>query len=448
MCLKLQKMKINKLILKQIFNIKTYGMRELFRKLYLLIKIMARIPINIIAIVPCVIIRLIRPWIIIRIESLDVTTFGALVLYPVVHYCKKKLKIDLPTTKHIDLVYIHDKGEIYNKQLVIMWKRKLNFLPSYLLDPINRVNKLIPGWKVHAIEEISSHIHGRDFDDLTDKCQPLDFTHEEEIYGKKMLSKFGLKDDDKFVCLAVRDSAYQLKKIPARFRDWSYHDYRNWDIDKFILAAEELAKKGYYVFRMGVVVEKPFNSNNPKIIDYANSNLRNDFLDVYLGAKCSFCIATGLGFDALATIFKRPLVLLISPLGGMGINNENTLLLFRHHILKKENRRLSLSEIFAHGVAYAMVTKIFEEKGIKLVDNTPEEIRDSVIEMAENLEFKRQLSSKDEELQKTFKSLFILNTKRFGYHKEVPEPYRRYYRDQMRCSHSTKFLKNNRDWLR
>ena len=67
---------------------------------------------------------------------------------------------------------------------------------------------------------------------------------------------------------------------------------------------------------------------------------------------------------------------------------------------------------------------------------------------AENLEFKRQLSSKDEELQKTFKSLFSLNTKRFGYHKEIAEPYRRPYRDQMRSSHSTKFLKNNRDWLR
>ena len=158
-------------------------------------------------------------------------------------------------------------------------------------------------------------------------------------------------------------------------------------------------------------------------------------------------VPTGFGFDMVPTIFRRPIVLLMTPLGGMGVNSENILLLFKHHIHKKENRKLSLSEIFAHGVAYAFKTKIFEEKGIELVDNTPEEIRDSVIEMAENLEFKRQLSSQDKELQKTFKSLFSLNTKRFGYHKEVPEPYRRYYRDQMRCSHSTKFLKNNRDWL-
>ena len=91
--------------------------------------------------------------------------------------------------------------------------------------------------------------------------------------------------------LYVRDGAYQLQKFKARERDWSYHDFRHTDINNFLLAAEELTKKGYYVFRMGVVVEKKFQTKNPKIIDYANSTLRSDFMDVYLGAKCSFCIS-------------------------------------------------------------------------------------------------------------------------------------------------------------
>jgi putative glycosyltransferase (TIGR04372 family) len=332
-----------------------------------------------------------------------------------------------------------------------MWKRKLNFLSSYLLDPINRVNKLIPGWKIHAIKLKN----GRIFDSLSDKCQPLDFTTEEENYGKEMLNKFGLKDNDKFVCLAVRDGAYQLRKIPKRFIDWSYHEYRNWDIDKFILAAEELAKRGYFVFRMGVVVEKPFNSNNPKIIDYANSDLRNDFLDVYLGAKCSFCISTGLGFDYVPTIFRRPIVLLVTPVACVNQNRENVLLLYKHHVLKKEERKLSLSEIFSHGVAYALDTKIFEEKGIELVENTPEEIRDVVIEMAENLEFKIQPNSEDEELQKTFRSLLVLNNKRFILSGGLSDPmsintaekFAHFY-GPVKLRHSTKFFRENKNWLR
>ena len=438
---------MNKFILKQIFDIKTYGIKELFRKLYLLIQIIVRIPINIIAIVPCIIIRLAKPWIIIRVERVGSVNFGTFITNTAVYYCKKKLKINLPTKKYIDLLYIHHQDKIYNKQIAKMWKRKLIFFSSYLLDPINRVNKLIPGWQDHSIEEISAHVHGRDFDDLPKKCQPLDFTDEEEIYGKKMLKKFGLKDDDKFICLAVRDSRYQLEKIPKRFRNWSYHSYRNWDIDSFILASEELAKRGYYVFRMGVIAEKAFNTNNPKIIDYVNSNFRNDFLDVYLGAKCAFCVSTGLGFDNVPTIFRRPIVLLVSPLGATGVNREEALLLYKHHILKKEKRRLSLSEIFSYGAAYALDTKIFEEKGIRLMDNTPEEIKDSVIEMVENIEHKRQLNSEDEELQKTLRSLYALNTSRFSHDKEVREPYR-HYRGQIKFRHSTKFLRENKNWLR
>ena len=34
-----------------------------------------------------------------------------------------------------------------------------------------------------------------------------------------MLKKFGLKDEDKFVCFDVRDGAYQLKKISTRYPD-------------------------------------------------------------------------------------------------------------------------------------------------------------------------------------------------------------------------------------
>ena len=55
-------------IRKQIVDIRAYGILEVLRKFYLLIKIFARIPIDIIAIVPCIIIRVISPLIIIRIQ--------------------------------------------------------------------------------------------------------------------------------------------------------------------------------------------------------------------------------------------------------------------------------------------------------------------------------------------------------------------------------------------
>jgi putative glycosyltransferase (TIGR04372 family) len=462
-------MKIKIFISKQIVDIKTYGARELFRKFYLLIKILASIPIIIIAIVPCLIIRLLSLWIIIRIDEFPCGNFGALAEIPAIYLCKKKLKIDLPNKKYLDFVYISHKQKVYNRQLVKMWRKKFNFLSGHLLDPINRVNRLIPGWKTHAIGLMSFSIE-HDVDNLIEKYQPLDFTNEEEMNGKKILNKFGLKNEDKFVCLAVRDSAYQKKKISTRDRDWSYHDHRNHDIDNFVLAAEELAKRGYYVFRMGVVVNKPLNSNNPKIIDYANSNLRSDFMDVYLGAKCSFCISTGFGFDCVPYIFGKPIVRLIVPIGDLVVDSKKNLQITNHLIFKKEKRKLSLSEIFSHGLAFAFHNKIYDRKEIEIVPHTPEEIKDVVIEMVENLEFKKKISPEDEKLQEIFKSLYNSNIKRFITHPATTKileegtkissefraakdnfknykPNPREFRAKISCRFGTKFLKENRTWL-
>ena len=438
--------KTRKFINKQILDIKKYGINELFRKFYLFIKILIRIPIDIVAVIPCVIIRLISPWLIIRIERLPAVNFGNFIEYTAMYYCKKKLRINQPTKKFLDLLYIHYNDKVYNRQLEKMWKRKLNIFSGYLLDPISRVNKLIPGWKIHTIRNLQ--VRERDVNNLFDKCQILDFTNQEEIHGEKMLNEFGLTKKDKFVMLYVRDGAYQLQKFKARERDWSYHDFRHTDIDKFVLASEELTKRGYFVFRMGAVVEKPFNLKNPKIIDYANSNLRSDFMDMYLGAKCTFCISTGSGFQCLPVLYRKPIVDLSVPLGDKLTQSEQYLLMMKHHFLKKENRRLSLSEIFSYGVAYAFETKIFEQKGIELIENTAEEIKDLVIEMVENLESKKKSDPEDEELQKTFRSLYASNIKRYDYQKVSKNLKDSIIHGQIRSSFGTKFLKKNRDWLR
>ena len=442
---------VKKFISKQILDIKIYGPRELFRKFCLLIllpKYLVKIILNIIAVLPCILIRLISPWFVIRIEQLPASNFGNFASFPALYYCKKKLKINQPAKKFLDLVYISHNQKNCNKQMVKMWKRKLNFLSPYLLNPIYRANKIIPGSKTHTIEILNS-ISERDVNNLFERCQPiLEFTSDEEVYGKKMLNKFGLKDEDKFVCFAVRDEAYDIMRITKRFKDWSYHDFRNNDINNYVLAAEELTKKGYYVFRMGVVAEKPFKSNNPKIIDYANSNLRSDFMDIYLGAKCSFCISSNFGPLNLFEIFGKLIAQVSVPFASSHTHSEKSLILTPHHILKREKRELSLSEIFSYGVAYAYETKIFNKQGIELVENTPEEIKDLALEVAENFESKKKSTYEDEELQKTFKNLFSENYK-FPNPIKDSNPYWKnpMVHGQIRACYGTKFLRDNKNWL-
>ena len=74
---------------KQITSIKTYGLKELFRKLYILIKILIRVPIDIIAILPCMIIRILRPWFLIRVQKAPSQNFGDFIGFIAIYYCKK-----------------------------------------------------------------------------------------------------------------------------------------------------------------------------------------------------------------------------------------------------------------------------------------------------------------------------------------------------------------------
>jgi hypothetical protein len=66
--------------------------------------------------------------------------------------------------------------------------------------------------------------------------------------------------------------------------------------------------------------------------------------------------------------------------------------------------------------------------------------------MAENLELKKKLNPEEEELQKTFRNLLTSNIKHAKHYGEVKNRYK--WHDQIRCRYSTKFLRENKNWLR
>ena len=122
--------KIIKFIPKQINDIKTYGILELLKKIYLLIRILFQLPGIIIAIIPCVLIRIISLFIIVRVQKIPSKNFGDFLIFVSIYYCKKKLNIDQPKKKCIDLLYIHHKDKTYNKQLEKMWRRRMIFFST------------------------------------------------------------------------------------------------------------------------------------------------------------------------------------------------------------------------------------------------------------------------------------------------------------------------------
>jgi putative glycosyltransferase (TIGR04372 family) len=426
---------------KHIQQIKRGGFFVILKKFRSLIFLIFQLPIYLISIPAVILIHLISPWFLIRWYKLRSSRIGHFAKETELYCCKRDAGINIPSQKFVDVFCL--RKYVCNKQLEKMWRRKLAVLPTWLLAPLYRINRFInifaSGENNHEIEDNTM----RDVHNLLERCEPhLNFTEDEEIKGKKILTEFGVLKDAKFVCLLVRDSGYLDKhKAYEHIEKYKYHNYRDGDIDRYVLAAEELARRGYYVFRMGINVLKPLKSFNPKIIDYANSDMRSDFMDIYLGAKCNFCISTGSGFDDIPGIFRKPIAYTsFVSFGYINANREKDLIITKHHKHKKNKNKLSISEIFSSKAALYLKSEEYELNNIELEENSPEEIKDLVIEMDERLNERWKDTKEDLLLQKRFWSIFEDRIKRLNLKKPL--------HGKINARFGAKFLRENQNWIR
>tara|TARA_B100000686_G_scaffold176953_1_gene183928 strand:- start:809 stop:2110 length:1302 start_codon:yes stop_codon:yes gene_type:complete len=429
---------------KHIDQIKNGGLITVLKKLRTLAFLILQIPIYLISIPSVILIRLIKPWYLIRWDGLTSSRIGHFATDTELYSCKREAKINEPAQKYIDIFFLKSKY-ICNKQLEKMLRRNLKIIPAFFLLPLFRINRFfnlfIKGGDQHEIGINPNE--DRDVYNIVNKYKPhISFTEEEEQRGKKILNNFGIPENSKFVCLAVRDSAYlDRQKDYNKIRSFAYHNYRDGNIEKYVLAAEELAKRGYYVFRMGAKVHRALKSSNPKIIDYANSKMRSDFMDIYLGAKCTFCISTWLGFDAIPFVFRKPIAFIFLPFGHLKAENEKDLLITKHHINKINKKNLNISEIFSSKVALSFSSEEYEKNNIELKENTPEEIKDFVIEMDERINNNWKETEEDIFLQNKFWSVFKDNLNKLNLKNPI-------YNIKIKAKFGAKFLRDNQDWIK
>jgi len=370
--------------------------------------------LSILAVPIVVVIRLIRPWLLVRWDNMPSPRIGHFAANPELYLCERDAGINVPRQRHKDVFFMEQP--ICNQQLAKMWKRVLRVWPHWIMSVIRRVNLLIPGGRIHQICD-DSH-SDRDVHNLLDRFSPhLEFTAEEEARGAAELMMMGIPKGAPFVCLIVRDAAYLDDHQP---KDWSYHNYRDTDIQNYVLAAEEIADRGYFVLRMGAKVRDSINSSHLRVIDYAVNGMRSDFMDIYLGSKCAFCISTSTGLDAVPLIFRRPIVFVnMVPLGYLWTFGSKIIGITRHHFAVQKNRELTLKEIFTHGVGFSLRTSDYQLKGIQLIENTPEEILEVVVEMAERLQGTWQPELNDDKLQSQFWEIFTADAYSLPLHGEI-----------------------------
>jgi putative glycosyltransferase (TIGR04372 family) len=351
--------------------------------------------------------RILSPLLLIRLGRLISSRIGHFAANTELYLCEKKSGINIPKQLFFDIFYFAEKP-LCNVQLARMWKRNLFISFPWLIGPLESVISLLPGGKVHIIGNNISQ--DRDVFNLFEKLESnLYFTQKEIERGENNLLLMGIPPSSRVVCLLVRDNEYMRTSFPEV--DSNYHSYRNCSIENYVLAVEELVSKGFFVVRMGKHVEKEFPVINPRIVDYAKSSFRSDFMDIYLGFKCEFCISTSSGWDAIPYIFRKPIIYApIVPLGFMFTFSSKYLAITKYHVDKTTGKVLTINEIFNRGVGFCLKTSEFDSKNVVLIENTPLDIKEIVSEYLENLENEKKISDEDLILQKEFFKVFSNHT--------------------------------------
>jgi len=274
---------------------------------------------------------------------------------------------------------------------------------------------------------------------LFDKTLPhLSFEKDEIAQGERFLENLRRFPGQKHVCLAVRDGSYKHDQFDDR--DPKRDEYRNNDINNYEEVARTLASEGYLVFRMGAKVQRPFDVESDGVFDYASNGMRSDFLDVYLSASCQVFISSVLGIDSIAEIFRRPRVLTnYIPIANFGKYGPRDLIIPKQYWNEREERFLKFSEIVQSpgGLGACTNSYEYERLGIKLIENTPDEITRATLELLAMREGRLKLSPEDENRRDIFWDF---------YYQLSPAPIRSQIMGQ-EPNIGVSFLRDNPHWL-
>lgn len=228
--------------------------------------------------------------------------------------------------------------------------------------------------------------------------------------GWNKIKFLNIPDKSKIVCVFARDSAYLYMK--DGLRDWSYHDYRNADIDTYIPAIKYLIDLGYFVIRIGSTASSQVNYKNKYFLDYPFSDLRSDFMDIFLIDISTFIVGTTSGITDVATVFNIPFLgvnyapFTESPLG----KND---LFIQKKLINKSNAMVKYIDALELGVDDAYYGDIFYERTkLEYVDNSKDDILDATVEMESVINNSYILIKKDKILIDKYFSEFWKSNKR------------------------------------
>lgn len=363
----------------------------------------------------------IRPIINIRFGHLHTSRIGHL-CYNMDNYLDNRL-----TKRSKEWAVFSTDKKLSNDYIFSVWKKQKRIIFSKLaIFPTVFLNKYFPdssrliSWRNELHPEISltsSKISNfRELDDSNDGTQLAE-----------------LEIAVPFVCFHNRDSAY----LEQHGTDGNEHCYRDFDFDDFRSSIDRLAERGVSSVRLGEVVKSNSSITNQRFREITGSK-RSDYLDVYLISRCQFFVGCSTGFSQITRLLRKPGLLVnyipfrIEEFSAWAAGS----IIVPKKLLKvSEQSYLRFSEMnnLKYDIHYQ--GDFFADHGLRVEDNSQEEIEDAVLEMYARIDGSWQDTAVQAGLQNEFWNSIG--------HKELAGT----MRDQLQIGISSTFLEKNPDLI-
>jgi putative glycosyltransferase (TIGR04372 family) len=293
--------------------------------------------------------------------------------------------------------------KVCNSAVLNIWREKVRFvsgtLPCLLLTPLR-----IHPWLVSDVSRYMVAL-GKTAGYIAINNQwgnkPPVFALPSELMdqGERLLLELGIPANAWFVCFHSREGGYS----PL---DEHWHWYRNSSIESFGLAAEEIASRGGWVVRLG---DSSMSRMPPwrNAIDYAHSPKRLDWLDIFLIKKCRLFLGNSSGLFYLSTAIGTPTALCnLAPLSSLyQAGGEAHLGIPKLVRNAASGTILTAREILGSSVGDYRFADEFRNAGLEHLDNSPEEIRELVVELLDRDSNEYSYSDEDEMMQETVRRM-------------------------------------------
>jgi len=217
-------------------------------------------------------------------------------------------------------------------------------------------------------------------------------------WSVQAFDKLGLPPNAWFVCIHNREPGFS----PV---DEALHAHRNGQIEALIPAIEAVVCAGGWVVRIGDPSTSPLPEMS-HVIDYAHHPMKSDRLDVILCAKARFMIGNTSGISFVSSVFGVPCALVnMIPVSTLGLCPHD-ISIPKFLWSESKGRYLRFDEIMASNVANYRYASLYQKDGIRIDENSSDDILGVVKEMLGRISGTFNLDVDDEKLQQKYLSLF------------------------------------------